>query len=289
MSTIFNWNITIDEHVQTAESDKVRPILINYLPKKGKILEGGAGIGRCCIYLQKREYDIIGVEIKKEYVSKVNKEYPNIKLIVGDVSALPFANNTFDAYISLGVIEHFYEGPETPLSEMFRVLAPNGIAIIITVPAVNFNFSSPVDKLVLWIKSQNIIRRLFGKKSLMINKHKEKYKNLLKNKRKNLVPCFKVSINNGCEFFEYRFPVNELDGYLAKSKFEIILKKPTYHKDGLYHSFGFIVGTASEAGEVKLNIFGKILNKILMLLSKNINNHMFLYVVRKVESKVFQH
>lgn len=108
MSTIFNWDISIDEHVQITESDEIRPSLIKYLPKKGKILEGGAGIGRWCIYSQKL-------------------------------------------------------------------------------------------------------------------------------------------------------------------------------------SFGSIVGTASKAGEVKLNIFGKLVNKILMQLSKNTNNHMFLYIVRKVESKRIQH
>jgi SAM-dependent methyltransferase len=54
-------------------------------------------------------------------------------LCVGDVAALPFADETFDIYYSGGVVEHFEEGPERAILEARRVLRPDGI-LLISVP-----------------------------------------------------------------------------------------------------------------------------------------------------------
>lgn len=47
----------------------------------------------------------------------------------GDVRAIPFADNSFDAIYSMGTIEHFAE-TERAVAEMARVLKPGGRAII---------------------------------------------------------------------------------------------------------------------------------------------------------------
>ncbi|MEO8260325.1 MAG: class I SAM-dependent methyltransferase [Acidobacteriota bacterium] len=48
---------------------------------------------------------------------------------VGDVRALPFRDNSFDAIYSMGTIEHFDE-TERAVEEMARVLKPGGRAIV---------------------------------------------------------------------------------------------------------------------------------------------------------------
>jgi len=53
-----------------------------------------------------------------------------------DVGALAIGDSTCDAYISLGVMEHFPEGMQRPLSEAKRVLRSGGI-IILQVPHFN--------------------------------------------------------------------------------------------------------------------------------------------------------
>jgi SAM-dependent methyltransferase len=50
-------------------------------------------------------------------------------LLVADVRRLPFPADTFDLIYSMGTIEHF-PGYETAVREMFRVLKPNGTAIV---------------------------------------------------------------------------------------------------------------------------------------------------------------
>jgi len=49
--------------------------------------------------------------------------------VVGDVREIPFADGTVDAVYSMGTIEHFVEYAQA-VREIFRILAPGGIAII---------------------------------------------------------------------------------------------------------------------------------------------------------------
>jgi hypothetical protein len=40
-------------------------------------------------------------------INILNKEFPDVPFHQGDIRNLPYENNIFDGYISLGVIEHF--------------------------------------------------------------------------------------------------------------------------------------------------------------------------------------
>jgi SAM-dependent methyltransferase len=48
------------------------------------------------------------------------------QLVCGDVSALPFADNTFDLVTSIAAFEHFLDVPKV-LSELSRIVKPNGV------------------------------------------------------------------------------------------------------------------------------------------------------------------
>ena len=47
---------------------------------------------------------------------------PALDIRLGDLRALPFENQSFDGYWSLGVIEHFWGGYQQIAEEMHRVL-----------------------------------------------------------------------------------------------------------------------------------------------------------------------
>ena len=49
---------------------------------------------------------------------------------------MPITDNSIDMYLSMGVIEHFEEGPQQSLNEAMRVLKKNGI-LIVAVPYQN--------------------------------------------------------------------------------------------------------------------------------------------------------
>ncbi|MCG8605424.1 class I SAM-dependent methyltransferase, partial [bacterium] len=126
-----------------------------------QILEGGCGFGAWCEWFQNQGHSIVGIENNQEIVDQARDFQPNIAVELGDITKLKFPDNSFDAYISLGVIEHFEDGPEPALAEAFRILKPNGLAFVTTpyLSPVRRILSHPVRSLYF------LTRRLTGRPS----------------------------------------------------------------------------------------------------------------------------
>jgi SAM-dependent methyltransferase len=111
-------------------------IFERFLPRNGRILEAGCGVGYIVAALQTRGYDAFGVDYEPEVVGVVNRECPSLHIKQDDVLKLGVMTGELAAYISLGVLEHFQDGPQKALSEAARVLSLNGVAIV-SVPYLN--------------------------------------------------------------------------------------------------------------------------------------------------------
>lgn len=130
-------DVSIDEAIASARNDVVlRDIFYKYLPRNRNILEAGCGLGQWVKVLKGEGYEIEGVDFSKETIEKVKKYDSTLPVKVADVLDLPYPDNYFGGYVSLGVMEHFEEGPEGVLKEAFRVLKNQGI-IIASVPYFN--------------------------------------------------------------------------------------------------------------------------------------------------------
>lgn len=100
------------------------------------VIEAGCGLGQVVLALRARGVDCVGVEYSESTVLKVKEIMPDLPIRHGDVTNLDVPDGYFYGYISLGVMEHFEEGPGVFLKEAHRVLADDGIAYI-TVPYFN--------------------------------------------------------------------------------------------------------------------------------------------------------
>jgi len=124
------------ESAQTGDLGPLRPAFLHHLPRQGRILEAGCGLGRFLIPLAQRGYDIVGVDFSIKTVQAVKEYLPDCPIEVGDILALKYPAGYFSAYISIGVVEHFEEGPHQALIEARRVLAENGL-LFVSVPYFN--------------------------------------------------------------------------------------------------------------------------------------------------------
>lgn len=270
MSIVFKWRKEdFDSLVKSCSRDSATPYILKYMPKNGRIVEAGCGLGRYVVYLSKMGFDIEGVEISGDTVDVIKRRLPDLKVIQGNISRLPYADNSISGVISLGVVEHFIDGPELPLREMNRVLKPDCFAII-TVPSLNYirmlKYKSGYYALKVRLKQIDFIRRLFGKELL--------HKKVIGNRKYKYMPY----IVSG-EFFEYLFAKEEFEGELVKVGFKIIESVPIATMDGIYHEFGKTF-VSFRNWEFQPNILGRLLNDLLSKIPF-CHNHMHLCVESK--------
>jgi SAM-dependent methyltransferase len=102
-----------------------------YLPAAGlRIIEGGCGCGHFVDSLTYWGYQVVGVDYAQQTITRVKEVRPDLDVRLGDVRRLEFEDGFFDGYLSMGVIEHFWEGYEDIIKEMHRVLKPGGYAFV---------------------------------------------------------------------------------------------------------------------------------------------------------------
>lgn len=123
----------IEDEVLSCAERNITPYFFKYLPEDEDILEAGCGLGAWVIFLNDKGYRVAGIDNNREVIERLKLWNPSLNVSYGDIEHLPYEDNSLGAYISLGVVEHFEEGPERPLREAFRVLKPGGM-IILTVP-----------------------------------------------------------------------------------------------------------------------------------------------------------
>ncbi|MBI4178152.1 methyltransferase domain-containing protein [bacterium] len=103
---------------------------VRHLPRAGRIVEAGCGTGQYVLALRNRGYDAEGIEWSAGTVERIRARYPDLPVRAGDVTRLDVPDNSYDAYVSLGVVEHRQAGPEPFLREALRILRPGGVALI---------------------------------------------------------------------------------------------------------------------------------------------------------------
>lgn len=62
--------------------------LVRYLPRTGRILEAGCGLGQFVLALRNRGYDVAGVEWEEETVSFIKRSVSDLPVRAGDVTRL---------------------------------------------------------------------------------------------------------------------------------------------------------------------------------------------------------
>lgn len=176
---------TIEDNIGLCRFQTIEPVFNKYLPKDGKILEAGCGLGRWVIYYRRKGYDVIGIDLAKEAVAMAKSYDPALPVFIDNILKANYPDGHFNAVISLGVAEHFEQGPVEALNEAHRLLAKDGL-LFISVPL------------------QNIFRKL------------------LINHLKRLKMFFQKRKGRSYVFEEYRYTQAQMEYFLTHTGFEIL-------------------------------------------------------------------
>lgn len=166
------------------------------------ILEGGCGAGKYLVYLDRLGYDIVGVDNSANAVTVARNFDANLRVARASVLDLPFCSESFDYYLSFGVVEHSIDGPEQGLREARRVLKGDGI-LFVSVPYINS------------------LRMLY------------EYLGVLKNK------LFNGQREPKGEFYQYYFTKKEMLSILASLGFKVLKCYPLNQELGLLRAIPF--------------------------------------------------
>ena len=105
----------------------------SYLPDKCRVLDWGCGNGHFAYYLIQRGFDVSIYSLENLPPLLIGVEKNRFQFIHGrpdDPVTIPFADRSFDAVVSVGVLEHVREtkGNEAAsLGEIRRILCPGGV------------------------------------------------------------------------------------------------------------------------------------------------------------------
>ena len=128
-----------------------------------KVLEVGCGIGVLSSYLsEKYEWEVTGIDLDPKQIERAKNDYGEnkyLKFLEAAATKLPFEDNEYDLVLSSDVLHHIVSDWVKALSEISRVLRPDGFYVLndLTFPSFSFfkKWSLPVDDITNYLKRNN--------------------------------------------------------------------------------------------------------------------------------------
>lgn len=104
------------------------------------VLDAACGEGYGAALLSRHARNVTGLDLDKPTIAAARAKYqaPGLRFETGSVADMPFADASFDCAVSFETLEHLAEQQAT-LSELRRVLRPDGILIISTPNRVEYS------------------------------------------------------------------------------------------------------------------------------------------------------
>jgi SAM-dependent methyltransferase len=249
---------TIDQELQACDIETPpRDFFLSYIPKDGKVIDAGCGFGKWVIYLHRLGYNILGIDNNDLAVSKLREFDPALQVEKGDILATGYPDHAFDAYISMGVVEHFEEGPQLALKEAYRILRPGGL-IFVSVPTMN------VVRTILRRPLRNLINRAAMLPAFLRQASRTSKPPQPVSPNAPAVPGGKARY---CHFTEYRYSRSELQTFLKQAGFEVLETVPHDFYGSRDHAIGLGVDFPFLRHQSEPNFcltwFGKLLSVAL--------------------------
>lgn len=239
-----NAEISLERIKKEEYFEKLLNLFKAYKPKR--ILEAGCGRGQWIKGFQELGNTIDGTDFSFSGL-QVAKKHNKTLLFQSDLRFIPVKTGTYDFILSLGVIEHFEEGPEDTLKEHARILRSGGI-MFAHVPYLNLNRRlNLLWRIYEFLRQNSIVRRLLGLPQPI--------------------------------FFEYMMTKKEVLKLFKNCGFEIIESQPIYVGGGFDYDipaflkigiFGQLIGIFKSFINLHQKCFGPIFGHHYLIICKKI-------------------
>jgi ubiquinone/menaquinone biosynthesis C-methylase UbiE len=117
----------------------------------GRILELGHGPGHLQIAMHQSGFQVFGLDLSRSMGAQAKHRLDRMRfptrLVRGMAQHLPFKASVFDRIVSTFPSEYLFQQPS--LSEIYRVLTPGGLLVV--VPVAWVGRGSPAKRLLAWL------------------------------------------------------------------------------------------------------------------------------------------
>lgn len=94
-----------------------------------RFFDAGCGAGGASVLASRRGAQVAGLDATPELISIARKRMPGSSFVVGDLEEMPHESESFDVVFAANAVQFTYD-PSQALSEIRRVLAPHGKAVV---------------------------------------------------------------------------------------------------------------------------------------------------------------
>jgi methionine biosynthesis protein MetW len=123
-------------NLELATFPELQTLLAAHISRTARCLDLGCGDGATCgVFLKANTAEYVGVDISEAAVERARARGLDARRI-DDATRLPFPDHSFDAVVSVEVLEHLFL-PQPVAREVLRVLKPGG-TFFVTVPNVAY-------------------------------------------------------------------------------------------------------------------------------------------------------
>nr|WP_238933746.1 class I SAM-dependent methyltransferase [Brevibacillus choshinensis] len=129
-----DWHANSDHMWEKGSRRTILPFLQRQVSEAdGPVLDAGCGDGYASCKLASLGYAVEGIDIAGEMIRLANdratKDGLSIRFQTGDISQLPFGDDTFAGMLAINVVE-FTSSPLKTIRELRRVLLPGGTLVL---------------------------------------------------------------------------------------------------------------------------------------------------------------
>jgi ubiquinone/menaquinone biosynthesis C-methylase UbiE len=115
------------EHLQT----EVLAPLVEGIQLGPRLIEVGPGPGAATAWLHRHAEQLTAVEAEAEAAKALAERYPDVDVVHGDATSLPYEDGTFDAAATFTMLHHVptRDAQDRVLAELVRVVRPGGVIV----------------------------------------------------------------------------------------------------------------------------------------------------------------
>ena len=153
---------------------------LKMLPKNGKILDAGCGVGIDANYMKSRGFEVVGIDLSEEMLKLAKQKFPQMDFRLMDIRKIDFKPNSFDGvFASFSLIHIPKKDIPDVLKKFYQILKDGGVLYIALHEGKSEEIFideplKPNEKLFLNIFSYEEIKNLLAKSKFAIIKKYER-------------------------------------------------------------------------------------------------------------------